>query len=105
MAGELGYDVADLTENLDAGDLKALAQAAKWKADSEELARIRAKSNERIRDKNTGKFRTMKPGSAPHGDTRRGGSDKAWQKVKQVKGNRSTEGAALADWLEASGHL
>jgi hypothetical protein len=105
VAELLGYDKSDLAENMDVGDLKALAQAAKWKADSEELARIRAKSSERIRDKSTGKFRSMKPGAAPHGDPRRGNRDKAWQKVKQSKGNRAQEGAAMADWLEANGHL
>lgn len=105
VADELGYDRADLVENMDAGDLKALAQAAKWKADSEELARIRAKSSERIRDKNTGKFRSMKPGAVPHGDPRHGKKDKAWSRVKQARGNRAQEGVAFADWLESSGHL
>lgn len=105
VAEELGYDKADLAENMDAGDLKALAQAAKWKADSEELARIRAKSQERVRDKKTGKFKAMKPGAAPHGDPRRGNGRKAFDKLKAVKGNRAKEGEAAADWLEASGYL
>jgi glycosyltransferase A (GT-A) superfamily protein (DUF2064 family) len=89
VAAELGYDQADLSENMDAGDLKALAQAAKWKADSEELARIRVKSKERVRDKGTGKFRSMKPGSAPHGDPRRGNAVKSFDRLKQLKAARA----------------
>lgn len=104
IAAELGYDQADLAENMDAGDLKALAQAAKWKADSEELARIRAKSQERVRDKKSGKFRAMKPGSAPHGDTRRGTSAKAFERVKGAN-NRQQQAEAMADFLEKGGYL
>lgn len=80
MAEELGYDVADLAENMDAGDLKALAQAAQWKADSEELARIRAKSKERKRDPKTGKYRSLKPGAA---QPRKGSSNRALDNAKQ----------------------
>ena len=103
VAAELGYDQADLAENMDAGDLKALAQAAKWKADSEELARIRVKSQERVRDKRSGQFKAMKPGSAPHGDTRRGNADKAFQKVKASKGNRQAQADAFADYMDRAG--
>ena len=107
VAEELGYDRADLMENMDAGDLKALAQAAKWKADSEELARIRAKSQERVRDKSTGKFRAMNPGSAPHGDPRRGSADKAFQRLKEAQGGKSRDAKnkAMEGWLEKSGYL
>jgi len=107
VAEELGYDRGDLMENMDAGDLKALAQAAKWKADSEELARIRAKSQERVRDKSTGKFRAMKPGAAPHGDTRRGSADKAFQRLKEAQGGKSRDAKnkAMEAWLEKSGNL
>lgn len=107
VAEELGYDKADLAENMDAGDLKALAQAAKWKADSEELARIRAKSKERVRDKSTGKFRSIKPGSAPHGDTRRGSAGKSFERLKAAAGSRdrSARDKYAADWLEKGGWL
>ena len=92
---------------MDVGDLKALAQAAKWKADSEELARIRAKSKERVRDKSTGKFRSIKPGSAPHGDPRRGNTEKAFERLKAARGskNRVSEADAMADYLERAGWL
>ena len=105
VAEELGYDKADLAENMDAGDLKALAKAAKWKADSEELARIRAKSKERVREKGTGKFRSMKPGS--QGDARRVNPDKAFQRVKaaQKSKDRGVRLDAAADWLEKGGYL
>lgn len=107
VAAELGYDQADLADNMDAGDLKALAQAAKWKADSEELARIKAKSQERVRDKRSGKFKAIKPGAAPHGDTRQGSADKAFQRVKSAKG--SAFGAArvdaFADYMDRAGIL
>lgn len=107
VAEELGYDRADLMENMDAGDLKALAQAAKWKADSEELARIRAKSQERVRDKRSGQFKAMKPGSAPHGDTRRGNAAKSFERLKVARGGKSREAldVAAADWLEKGGYL
>lgn len=107
VAEELGYDRADLMENMDAGDLKALAQAAKWKADSEELARIRAKSQERVRDKSTGKFKAMKPGSAPHGDPRRGNAAKAFERVKATIGSKdkATRDRAMEDYLDRAGYL
>lgn len=107
VAEELGYDRADLMENMDAGDLKALAQAAKWKADSEELARIRAKSQERVRDKSTGKFKAMKPGSAPHGDPRRGNAAKAFDRLKAVNGSKdkATRDRAMEDYLDRAGYL
>lgn len=107
IAAELGYDQTELAENMDAGDLKALAQAAKWKADSEELARIRAKSKERVRDKSTGKFRSIKPGAAPHGDPRRSNAAKSFEKLKTVKNGKSREARdhAAADWLEKGGYL
>jgi hypothetical protein len=107
VAADLGYDQSDLAENMDAGDLKALAQAAQWKADSEELARIRAKSNDRVRDKSTGKFKSIKPGSAPHGDTRRGNTAKSFERLKSVRGgkDRNAEAAAMADYLERAGYL
>jgi hypothetical protein len=105
VAKELGYDQADLAEHMDAVDLKALAQAAKWKADSDELARIRAKSKERVRDAKSGKFRSMKPGSAPHGDPRRASRDKAFDRLKQSRSHSKLDADAAADWLEKSGYL
>lgn len=107
VAEELGYDKADLADNMDVGDLKALAQAAKWKADSEELARIRAKSKERVRDKNTGKFKSIKPGSAPHGDPRRGGTAKAFDRLKSASQHkdRSVRDKAAEDFLVKGGWL
>jgi hypothetical protein len=107
VAAELGYDQADLADTMDAGDLKALAQAAKWKADSEELARLRAKSRERVRDGKSGKFRSMKPGAAPHGDPRRSSPEKAFQRLKEAPTNKNREArdSLAADWLEKSGYL
>ena len=107
VAEELGYDRADLMENMDAGDLKALAQAAKWKADSEELARIRAKSKERVRDKKSGQFKSIKPGAAPHGDPRRGNAVKSFERLKAAKDmkDRNARDAFAADWLEKGGYL
>lgn len=105
VAEILGYDRADLAENMDAGDLKALAEAAKWKRDSEELARIKAKSQERRRDNKTGQFKSMKPGAAPQQKSRQAKGKKAFERVKASKSNRQAFGDAAADWLEASGHL
>lgn len=105
VAAELGYDHSDLAENMDANDLKALGLAAKWKADSAELARIKAKSQERRRDKPTGQFKSLKPGAAPQQTSRAAKANKSWERVKASKGNRQALGDAAAEWLEASGHL
>jgi len=104
LAVEFGYEQAELAEAIEARDLKLLAQAAKWKADSEELARIRAKSSERRRDVKSGQFRSMKPGAAvPGGDTRN--PAKSFDRVKQSKTNRQAFSDASADWLEKGGYL
>ncbi len=105
VAAELGYDQSDLAEHMDANDLKALGMAAKWKADSAELARIKAKSQERRRDSKTGKFKSLKPGTASQPSSRAVKAKKSWQRVKETNGNRAAQSEAMADWLEASGHL
>jgi hypothetical protein len=107
VAAEFGYAQDELADIMEARDLKLLAQAARWKADSEELNRIRAKSKERVRDKGTGKFRSMKPGSAPHGDPRRGNTDKAFERVKAAQGSRdkATRDRAMEDYLDKAGWL
>lgn len=104
-AKELGYDPADLAENMDATDLQALATFAKYKRDSEELARIKAKSHERRRDNKTGQFKSLKPGAAPQPSSRQAKSKKSWAKVKETNGNRAAQSEAMAEWLEQSGHL
>lgn len=104
-ARELGYDPADLAENMDATDLKALATFAQYKRDSEELARIKAKSKERRRDPQSGQFKSLKPGAAPQPKGRAAKSKKSFDRVKASKGDRTAFGEAAADWLEASGHL
>lgn len=105
VAAELGYDQSDLAEHMDANDLKALGMAAKWKADSAELARIKAKSQERRRDGKTGKFKSLKPGTASQPSSRAVKAKKSWQRVKETNGNRAAQSEAMAEWLEASGHL
>lgn len=104
-AKELGYDPADLAENMDATDLQALATFAKYKRDSEELSRIKAKSRERRRDNKTGQFKSLKPGAAPQPSSRQAKSKKSWAKVKETNGNRAAQSEAMAEWLEQSGHL
>lgn len=79
VARELGYDESELADGMGANDMKALGQAAKWKADSEELARIKAKAKERRRDSKTGQFRSLKPGAAQ--PSRSG--NKAYETAKQ----------------------
>lgn len=93
VAAELGYDQSDLAENMDANDLKALGLAAKWKADSEELARIKAKSLERRRDGKTGKFRSMKPGAAQQSGS---GDRLANKAISNFRSNPSNMRAAAA---------
>jgi|GEM_PF-2420972 len=105
VAAELGYDKSDLAEHMDANDLKALGLAAQWKADSAELARIKAKSQERRRDSKTGKFKTLKPGAASQPSSRAAKANKAFERVKQSGSNRDARDAAAADWLTAAGHL
>jgi hypothetical protein len=106
VASEFGYEADELAEIMEPRDLKLLAQAAKWKADSEELTRIKAKSTERRRDVKTGKFRAMKPGSAPQVGNK---AAKSFERTKAAlsnpRGNRQARDEAAADWLEASGYL
>lgn len=90
IAGLFGYDQADLAENMDARDIQALAQAAAWKASHDELARIKARTAERRRDKDTGRFKSLKPGAARMTDTR---PNKA---VEAFKANPSSMKAAAA---------
>lgn len=105
VAAELGYDQADLAENMDAGDLRALARVKKAFDAEKELADIKAKSQERRRDKNTGRFKSLKPGAAPQPQGRVAKAKKSFEKVKANRGNRQAFGEASAEWLEASGHL
>ena len=94
VAAEFGYDVDELRENMDAGDLKALGQAAKWKADSEELARIKQRANERKRDPKTGKYRSLKPGTA---QPKQGSGNRAYDQAKQrLRSSGSVDDAAAA---------
>lgn len=104
LANEFGYDQQELVESMDARDMKFLAQSAKWKADSEELARIRAKSSERRRDMKTGKFRAMKPGAAIPGG-KAGNAEKAFERVKTAGRDRARQSEAMADFLEKGGYL
>ena len=105
VAAELGYDQTELAEYMDATDLKALGAAAQWKRDSEELARIKARSKERRRDKKTGQFKALKPGSAPQPQGRAVKSKKSWQRVKETAGNKQAQSEAMADWMETQGIL
>lgn len=105
VAEELGYDKSDLAEHMDAGDLRALAQAAKWKADSEELARIKSKAKSRRRDKRTGQFTSLKPGAAPQPSSRAAKASKAFERVKASKSDKEKFGQASAEWLESAGIL
>ncbi len=104
LAAEFGYRQDELADVMEARDLKFLAQSAKWKADSEELARIRAKSSERRRDVKSGQFRSMKPGAAVPGGNGNNPA-KAFDRLKSVRGNRQAEASAAADWLEKGGYL
>ncbi|MXO67783.1 hypothetical protein GRI72_02910 [Altererythrobacter marinus] len=105
VAAEFGYDLAELADNMDATDFNALATFAKYKKDSEELARIKARSKERRRDKKTGKFKSLKPGAGSQPLGRAAKAKKSWQRVKEASGNRAAQADAMADWLEAAGHL
>jgi hypothetical protein len=104
LASEFGYEQAELADIMEARDLKILAQAARWKADSEELARIRARSSERRRDVKSGQFRTMKPGAAVPGGTGNTAS-KSFERVKATRGNRQAQSEAFGDFLEKGGYL
>jgi hypothetical protein len=102
MAGELGYDANALMDTMDATDMRALAQFAKYKADSEELAKIKSSASKRKRDK-SGRFTTLKPGAAPNSQNRAAGGKKAWDRVKASKKDKQAFGENSAAWLEAQG--
>lgn len=103
LAEAHGFNRADLAENIDATELQFLAQSAKWKADSEELASIKAKAKQRKRDPKSGKFTSLKPGAAPSQNGSAGNGRKSWDRVKATKKNKQAFGQASADWLEKQG--
>ena len=76
---------------MDAGDMRALIRVQKAFAAEAELAAIKARSKERVRDKNTGKFRSMKPGGGAHQAPEARRSGKA---LEAYKANPSDKKAA-----------
>jgi len=107
LANEFGYAQDELAEMMEARDLKFLAQAAKWKADSERLKQVEAKAKERRRDAKTGKFRTMRPGAGPEGNPRSGNAEKSFERLKGLSTSRDRQARdeAAMDWLERGGYL
>lgn len=63
LAKEFGWDEAELADTIDANEMNFLVKAAKWRADSEELAKVRKRAKARKRD-GQGRFKSLRPGTA-----------------------------------------
>lgn len=92
LAAEYGWDQNDLIDVIDAREMQFLAQSAKWKADSEELAQIKAKAGKRRRD-TKGRF-TLKPGAAQPDNG--SGNRQAEKTVENFRNNPNDKKAAAA---------
>ncbi|WPZ05495.1 hypothetical protein [Pelagerythrobacter marinus] len=76
VATELGYDISELAANMSASDVKALAQAADWKAKAEKYDMAMSRQMKRVR---AGKKRALKPGAAQP----KGSGNRALSQAKQ----------------------
>lgn len=101
MASDLGYDQAQLSKTITAQEVKALNDIAVWKTKAEKFDKATANKMKKVR---AAKGKNLRPNAAPQGKPRAAKADQAWQRVKQTK-DKTAQADAMADWLEASGHL
>lgn len=101
MAEQLGYDKSNLMKTITAQEVKALNEIAEWKADAEKFRDAMSRKMQKVR---SAKGKSLRPNTAPQGKPRAGRADTAWQRVKGTS-DKTEQAAAMADWLEASGHL
>lgn len=101
-AEKLGYDPGELAQGMQARDLKALALTAEAFEKAEKYDKAMSKKMQKVR---AGKGKTLRPNAAPQGKSRAAKANNAWDRVKASGGNKAAQADAMAEWLEASGHL
>lgn len=94
VAEALGYDRNTLARNADAADIKAMAQAAEWKAKADRFDKAMSKQMQKVRAQ---KGKTLRPNAAPQASAR-AADGKAWQNVKQAR-SKEAQAEAFADWV------
>ncbi len=95
VAGELGFDQAELTQNATANDIKALAKVAEWKAQAERYQKAMSRQMQKVR---ASKGKTLKPSAAPHASARSARGEQDWQRVKNAR-SKNEQAEAMADFL------
>ncbi len=101
LVKELGLDPAGFEKVAGSEDFRALDKIADWKAKAAKFDAAMSRQMQKVR---AGKARTLRPGAAPT-ESRAANTSKAWERVKSSGKNKSAQADAMADWLEASGHL
>lgn len=94
VAEALGYDRDTLARNADAADIKAMAQAAEWKAKADRFDKAMSKQMQKVRAQ---KGKNLRPNAAPQASSR-AADGKAWQNVKQAR-SKEAQAEAFADFM------
>lgn len=102
MAAELGYDKSTLAKSISAAEVKSLVEIAGWKDKAAKFDKAMARQMQKVR---SAKGKSLRPNAAPQASSRAANADQAWQRVKQSANNRTAQADAMAEWLEASGHI
>lgn len=98
----LGYDKGELAQSITANEVQKLYEIAQMRTKAEKYDQAMSKRMKKVR---AAKGKTLRPNAAPQGKSRSAKASQAWKGVKEARGNKAAEGAAMAEWLEASGHL
>lgn len=101
VAEELGYDLGELSQGMNARDLKALAYVADLKDKASKYDKAMSRQMQKVR---SAKGKSLRPNAAPQGKSRAASADQSWKRVKSA-GSKAQQESAMAEWLEASGHL
>ena len=101
VAAELGYDLGELSQGMNARDLKALAYVADLKDKASKYDKAMTRQMQKVR---SAKGKSLRPNAAPQGKSRAAQSTQSWDRVKNA-GSKTQKESAFAEYLEASGHL
>lgn len=102
LLAALEYEPTELAKIADASDVKRLATIADWRAKAAKYDTAMSKQMQKVR---AAKGKTLRPNAAPQAATRAVKAEQAWSRVREAGGNKAAREAAMAEWLEASGHL
>lgn len=102
MAGELGYDQAELAKNITAAEIQRLSEIRGWKEKADKYDTAMSRRMKKVR---AAKGKSLRPNAAPQGKSRAAKANKAWENVKSAGKNKAAQTDALVDYFEATGHL